>query len=111
MSVVKDGTAKMKLYTFRFCKTRRTSDNQEGIVLFGSDPDHLTPLTVINAFLGKTVLELNGRGMGVNLFLPESHLDDWQKLALCKKAWVDVKTNKDEQVATLDLDVLRRLTI
>lgn len=68
----------------------------------GTSPDHYTPMLVINKFLGKPVLELNGSGIGVNLFLPESKLDDWQKLALHDEAWGD----DDNQKTCIHLDKL-----
>ncbi len=97
----------MKQFKFKYFKTRRIKDNQEGIVLMGEKPDHKTPLEVINGYFGKPVLEVNGYGIGVNLFLPETHLDDWQKLALFKEAWLETKTDEKEQIAILDLDLLR----
>lgn len=62
-------------------------DKREGVVFFGADPDHYTPMMVINKWLGEDVLELNGNGMGVHLFLPESKLDKWQKIALNDAVW------------------------
>lgn len=76
----------MKTFHFKYFKARH-KDGREGLFFLGKSPDHHTPMLAINTFLGKPVLELNGSGMGVNLFLPESKLDDWQKLAFYDDAW------------------------
>lgn len=76
--------------------------------MFSWDCDHITPMRVINAFLGEDVLELNGNGIGVNLFLPESKLDAWQKLAMFDEAW-NSKFD-DKQKAEIDLEILRKRT-
>jgi len=78
----------MKTFKFKYFKALHR-DGREGLFLMGKDPDHFTPMTVINEFLGEKVLELNGSGIGVNLFLPEWKLDAWQKLALLDEAWGD----------------------
>jgi len=52
-------------------------DDEEGLIIFGKDPDHITPMKVINEFLGKEVLRLCGSSLMVHLFLPERHMQLW----------------------------------
>ena len=98
----------MDKFTFKFWKAKH-KDGREGVVMMGDDPDHYSAYKIINGFLGKQVVEVNGSGLGIHLFLPEDNLDDWQKIALCDDAW-DKKIDK-EQEACLDLKYLRGDTI
>ena len=96
----------MNKFTFSFYKSHHR-DGREGIFLFGKSPDHITPMEIINKFLGEKVLEINGGGVGVNLFLPEQKMDQWQKLAVLEKAWEG--ENQEGQKATIDLEYLMSL--
>ncbi len=40
----------------------KLTDGREGVVFFGADPDHHTPMRIINKFIGEDVLEINGGG-------------------------------------------------
>lgn len=51
--------------------------DEEGICMFGENPDHVYPMKVINEFLGKKVLSINGHGFMVHVFLPEKHMQLW----------------------------------
>ena len=94
-------------FRFRYYKTK-TTDGREGVVLFGEGPDHYSAMRVINDFLGEDVLELRGGGIGVNLFLPESKLDPWQKLAMLDGAWDEPNTKA--QIGAINLTFLKKLT-
>lgn len=77
----------MNTFEFRIMKGIATN-GEAGFFMYGTNPDHITPLIKINKFLGKDCLKIAGRGIGVCIFLPESKMDVWQKIAIKKSVWL-----------------------
>ncbi len=98
-----------KFWKFKYARDRR--NGRKGIVFYGKEIDHTTPMNVINGFLGKPALELAGVGIMIHLFLPESKLEVWQKLALLRKAWgKDHNPKKGMAETSIDLEFLKSQT-
>ena len=75
----------MKEFIFTVYKDKNKR-GEEGLRLFGDDPDHYVPLKIINAFLGKKVLQFGCGGLMVHLWLPEKYVQLWSdKLGTQKK--------------------------
>ena len=89
----------MKTFAFRILKV------DDGICFMGTDPDHITPMEIINNYVGQDILEIRGTGIGVNLYMNDDHALAWeQNIAFNRDVWISA----DPPIFSINLDKMRK---
>jgi len=78
------------------------------IMMMGSSPDHVTPMDILNQFLGEECICLGGGGMMVHLVMNDKHADLWsEKIGKRKDLWDD-ETGDDHYKMCIRLDKMKQ---